>query len=331
MAEHEMFRREGLGDHKGHVGHHRQGASVEYLRAPSTETQVVEEQHSEKHRTPERTIQVKNSRDLRKGIFQRGSKTYFNSSLFFPREVRERVFTLYAFVRRADDFVDTLPQDQEGFYRFRDTYRRALHGESSRDPIIDPFVELSRACNFDPAWTEAFLSAMEADLHKRTYDTLEETIQYMYGSAEVVGLFMSRILDLPEDAHTPARMLGRAMQYINFCRDFAEDHELGRRYLPLQGADPRIVEEVYARSHPEEFLRFLRHHLSLYRSWQAEALSGYRYIPHRYLIPIRTAADMYFWTADKIEENPFVVFERKVKPSRLRIFLRILWNSLMPI
>lgn len=278
----------------------------------------------------EQQMVPENLRDLRKGIFQRGSKTYFNSSLFFPRDVRERVFTLYAFVRKADDFVDILPQDREGFYRFRDTYHRALRGEQTKDPIIDPFVELSRECSFDPAWTEAFLGAMEADLRKRTYDTLEETIQYMYGSAEVVGLFMSRILGLPDEAQTPARMLGRAMQYINFCRDLAEDHALGRRYLPLQGADPRIVEEAYARSHPEEFVQFLRHHLSLYRAWQAEAISGYRFIPYRYLIPIRTAADMYFWTADQIERDPFVVFQRKVKPSRLRIFLRILRNTVTP-
>ncbi len=271
----------------------------------------------------------KSLRELRKTIFQRGSKTYFNSSLFFPKEVRDRVFTLYAFVRRADDFVDTLPQDREGFYTFREAYQKALRGTPSNDPIIDPFVALSRECGFDPSWTEAFLGAMEADLYKKTYDTLDETLQYMYGSAEVVGLFMSRILALPEEAYTPARMLGRAMQYINFCRDLAEDHGLGRRYLPLEGSDPRIVEESYARAHPDEFNRFLRTHLQRYRAWQQEALAGYRFIPYRYLIPIRTAADMYFWTADQIERNPLIVFERKVKPSRLRIFLGILRNSVM--
>lgn len=264
---------------------------------------------------------------LQRDIFKRGSKTYFNSSLFFPRAVRDRVFTLYAFVRKADDFVDTLPQDREGFYAFREAYRKALQGTPSHDPIIDPFVELSRECGFHPTWTEAFLGAMEADLYKQTYETLEETLQYMYGSAEVVGLFMSRILDLPEQAYTPARMLGRAMQYINFCRDIAEDHALGRRYLPLEGSDPRIVEESYARSHPDAFSQFLRAHLNRYRAWQEEALSGYRYIPYRYLIPIRTAADMYFWTADQIEQNPLIVFERKVKPSRMRIILRILRNT----
>lgn len=265
---------------------------------------------------------------LRRKIFQQGSKTYFNTSLFFPKEVRDKVFTLYAFVRTADNFVDTIPQDAKGFYAFRDAYRKAQAGEPSRDPIIDSFVDLGRSCGFDPEWAEAFLRSMEADLTKKNYDTLEETLEYMYGSAEVIGLFMSRIMDLPPPAHTPARMLGRAMQYINFCRDLAEDKTLGRRYLPLEGANPQIVEEAYARSHPEEFNHFLRTHLERYRTWQAEAIAGYTYIPYRYRIPIRTAADMYFWTADQIEKTPIVVFERKVKPSRGRIILRLLWNAL---
>ena len=260
-------------------------------------------------------------------IFRQGSKTYYNSSLFFPAPIRERVFTLYAFVRKADDFVDSIPQDAEGFRKFRDQYQKAKEGIPAEDPVIDPFITLGKECSFDSSWTEAFLDSMEADLSRRTYDTLEETIQYMYGSAEVISLFMSRILGLPEEALEPARMMGRAMQYINFCRDFKEDAALGRRYLPLEGADPRIVEPEYTESHPEEFSRFLRGHLSRYRTWQKEALEGYRFIPYRYLIPIRTAADMYFWTADRIEEDPLVVFRRTVKPSRGRIYARIFRNS----
>src|SRR6056297_2340672 len=91
--------------------------------------------------------------------FKSGSKTYFNSSRFFPADVRRDVFYLYAFVRKADNFVDELPQDHDGFYRFCDSYRRALEqteqtkqsgqtGSSasgpSGDPIIDRFVELHR-------------------------------------------------------------------------------------------------------------------------------------------------------------------------------------------
>ncbi|MFP4301728.1 MAG: squalene/phytoene synthase family protein, partial [Spirochaetaceae bacterium] len=58
--------------------------------------------------------------------FKSGSKTYFNSSVFFPRDVREDVFVLYGFVRVADNYVDQVPQDAEGFYEFRRAYEKAL-------------------------------------------------------------------------------------------------------------------------------------------------------------------------------------------------------------
>jgi len=101
--------------------------------------------------------------------------------------------------------------------------------------VIDAFVKLGQEVGFDPAWTVAFLDAMEADLTKNRYDSLEECFTYMYGSAEVIGLFMSRCIDLPEVDLESARLLGRAMQYINFIRDVEEDRTLGRRYLPFEG------------------------------------------------------------------------------------------------
>jgi len=61
--------------------------------------------------------------------------------------------------------------------------------------------------------------------------------------------------------------------------------------------------------------------------WQREAEGGYRFIPYRYLLPIKTAADMYIWTAKQIERNPMVVYERQVKPPKLRIVLQALYNS----
>jgi phytoene synthase len=261
-------------------------------------------------------------------VFRLGSKTYFNSSLFFPPQIRERVFTLYAFVRVADNYVDAVPQKAGEFRDFRRGYEAALAGNPANDTIIDPFLKLSAECGFDSGWTKAFLDSMEADLSKNNYDTLDEILAYVYGSAEVIGLFMSRIMELPETAQPAAAMLGRAMQYINFIRDIAEDAGLGRRYLPLNGASPDIVKAGYAKTHSREFAAFIARHLEIYREWQKAAVSGYAYLPQRYRIPIATAADMYWWTAAVIAKRPFVVFERKVKPSRPRIYLRILKNYL---
>ncbi len=258
--------------------------------------------------------------------FKQGSTTYFNSSLFFPPEIRKEVFYLYGFVRIADNFVDEVPQDADGFYRFKEAYVRAREGTPADDPIIDRYVELEERRNFEPAWTEAFLSSMEADLHKRVYDSLDETLQYIYGSAEVIGFFMSRILGLPDEALSAAALQGRAMQYINFIRDIKEDLELGRRYLPLEGSELETLDEEYVRSHPRQFVDFHSQQIELYRGWQESAEEGYRFIPKRYRVPIRTAAEMYLWTASQIEKNPFVVYQKKVKPAKGRIILQLLKN-----
>ena len=63
-----------------------------------------------------------------------------------------------------------------------------------------------------------------------------------------------------------------------------------------------------------------------YLEWQTEARKGYRFIPRRYRIPIKTASDMYSWTASRIARDPFVVFRRQVKPAKGRVILSALWN-----
>ena len=269
-------------------------------------------------------------------VFKAGSTTYFNSSLFFPPAMRAEVFALYGFVRVADNFVDAVPQEAEAFRRFVARYRAAWAGAPAEDAIIDDFVALARQLEFAPAWTDAFLSSMEADLTKRIYRTEEETLAYVYGSAEVIGLYMAKIMRLPDEAQFAAQRLGRAMQIINFIRDVAEDAAMGRRYLPLERGGVRLLDvpddwlpaRAWAQAHPAEWTGFLRGHLERYAAWQAEAEAGYSFIPRRPRLAVRTAGDMYNWTARRIAADPFVVFERRVKPKKGRIVLQALWNGL---
>jgi len=262
--------------------------------------------------------------------FKKGSKTYFNSSLFFPKKVREDVFRLYGFVRVADDYVDAVPQDKEGFYTFVKAYREALDsGVETGNIIIDSFVALSKEKNFPPSWTEAFLHSMEMDLHKSRYESLEETLEYIYGSAEVIGLYMSRLMGLKEEAFPYAEALGRAMQYINFIRDIDEDNGLGRQYIPLGDSSLRSLTEGEAKANKGEFVRFIRKNIDQYLMWQKEAEKGFSYIPYRYCVPIKTASDMYNWTANEIYKDPMIIFERKVKPKKGRIIGTIIKNALL--
>ncbi len=259
--------------------------------------------------------------------FKHGSKTYFNSTRFFPEPVRRDVFLLYGFVRTADNLVDSIPQDRDGFHDFVARYRRATAGSPSGDPIIDGYVALAERRNFETGWTEAFLASMAMDLDVSVHATLKESLEYIYGSAEVIGLFMARIMGLDENAMHSARLLGRAMQYINFIRDIAEDNTLGRTYLPISETSLDSLNEAVARKYPKEFRSFINAQLERYVEWQAEAEAGYHLIPKRYRIAIKTAGDMYKWTGHMIAQNPFIVFDRKVKPNRARIVFTGLFNA----
>ncbi|MBN1897899.1 MAG: phytoene/squalene synthase family protein [Spirochaetes bacterium] len=263
-------------------------------------------------------------------IFKSGSKTYFTSSLFFPKEVKEDIFVLYSFVRTADNFIDRIPQNKKGFFKFKQKYLKTLKGQTGRDGIIDPFVRLIKKRNLNKKWVMSFLRSMQMDLFKKTYPTLHSTLRYIYGSAEVIGLMMAAILGLPERSYPYARLLGRAMQYINFIRDIPEDLSFGRIYLPLKDMKKFKLKNTdfsEAVKDPEKWTRFIRSQIKRFLIWQEKAEKGFNYMPRRYLVPIKTASDMYKWTSIKIYQDPLVVFRKKIKPSKLRIVLSILFNT----
>jgi phytoene synthase len=266
-------------------------------------------------------------------IFQQGSKTMFYSSLPFPKKVRNDVFVLYGFVRTADDLVDTMPQDHIGFYKFKQKYEQAQYGITTGDIVIDSFADLAQRKNFNPKWTEAFLDSMEMDLTKKTYDTLDETLKYVYGAAEVIGLYMVNILGLDKNAYVYSKYLGRALQYINAIRDIAEDLEFGRSYIPMSDLEQYDLESLnyqYTKQHPQRFSEFIKGQVSRYYHWQEIAEKGYRYVPKRFLICVKTVSDMYNWTAKQILKNPFIVYNQKVKPLIIKILTTILENIINP-
>ncbi len=260
-------------------------------------------------------------------IFKKGSKTYFYNSLFFPREVREDVFILYSFVREADNFVDAVPQKKEEFCNYFEKFCSTWDGKHSNDLVLDSFVEMAKRKKFEKDWIVAFLRSMEMDLVKSSYRTVEEVEEYIYGSAEVVGLMMCRVLGV-EDRFLPyARALGKAMQYINFIRDIKEDNKLGRTYIPRIELDMYELEDLMeetVRKKPECFAALIDHQIERYLKWQSEAEKGYRGLKKEARIPIVNASDMYKWTAMKILRDPFIVYRKKVKPSKARIILNLL-------
>lgn len=264
--------------------------------------------------------------DVKEKIFKKGSKTYYNSSKFFPKLIRDEVTTLYAFVRIVDDYVDSIPQQEEKFYQIKKQLYTRLKGKASGNDLVDDFVSLAEERDFDKRWIDAFMDSMEFDLTGKKCTTQEQTKKYVYGSAEVIGLFMAKIMDIPEKSYKYARAMGSSMQMINFIRDINEDLEMKRWYLPLDITKTKLedVTREYLLSHKEDFCTFMREHIKAYRQEAKEAEKGYTYLPYSVRVPIATASKIYKWTADQIEKDPMIVFEKKVKPSKSRILITLI-------
>lgn len=151
---------------------------------------------------------------------------------------REGIYSIYGFVRYADEIVDTFfDQDQRTiFEEFKVETFKAIDRGFSINPIIDSFQMAVRKYKIDRELIEAFLLSMEMDLSNDVYSP-EMLKTYIYGSAEVVGLMCLRVFyfDEPEKYDqlvAPARKLGEAFQKVNFLRDVRDDFsEKGRIYF----------------------------------------------------------------------------------------------------
>lgn len=269
---------------------------------------------------------------IEKAIFKNGSTTYYFSSRFFPKTVRQDVFKLYGFVRVTDNYVDAQPQNLKEFKILSDIWYEAIddktfsvqhdNTDSLNERMVKNMLQLTRKYGIDPVWVEAFLASMQADVDKKRYESLDGSLWYVYGSAEVIGLMMAKILGLPQKALVYAALQGRAMQWINFIRDIEEDNGLGRCYFPredLQAFGLKDLSRKTAAANQDQFRAFMEFQLKRYRDWQHEARHGFVYIPKSLRVPLETAADMYDWTARQIRHNPQIVFEKQVKPSRYRV------------
>ena len=263
-------------------------------------------------------------------IFRKGSTTYYYSTKLFPARIRKEVTQLYNFVRVADNYVDAVPQDTEGFMDFKNEYYRVRDGNKSDNEVITEFVDLSNKREFKTEWIEAFLYSMEMDTRKSTYEDLDELDTYLYGSAEVIGLMMNKVMNIDSNANDSARYLGKAMQFINFIRDIDEDLDLKRTYFPVEDLEAFGLSGLTrgeARRKPKQFKAFIRSQIHLYFKWQKRAELGFEFIPKGMRIAVKTASDMYLWTAKEIYKNPFIVYDLKIKPSWSKVLLNGLKNT----
>ncbi len=155
------------------------------------------------------------------------------------RKFHDPVFAIYGFVRFADEIVDTFHDfdKKKLLERFKhDTYQ-AIEEGISLNPVLHSFQKVVRQYGIDLSLIESFLYSMEMDLNNTAYDPKEYN-EYIFGSAEVVGLMCLRVFcegdeKLYDHLQSDARSLGAAFQKVNFLRDIQSDFvERGRVYFP---------------------------------------------------------------------------------------------------
>lgn len=159
---------------------------------------------------------------------------------FLEPEIRQAIYNIYGFVRFADEIVDTFhtANKKQLLHNFERDYFDAFEHGISLNPILYSFVLTVKKYNISQQLIEAFLKSMEADLYKNEYNSETELNEYIYGSANVVGLMCLQVFVNGNTTEfnklqKPAMKLGSAFQKVNFIRDLKDDIEqLNRKYFP---------------------------------------------------------------------------------------------------
>jgi phytoene synthase len=254
-----------------------------------------------------------------KHLNKRYGTTYYWSTHLLPVVKRHHVHALYGFCRYADDIVDDLgstatpAERQAALTDFGDRFFVDLERGVSDDPVLKAVVHTVKAFDIDPEYFRRFLRSMAMDFTCETYDTFEDLLGYMDGSAAVIGEMMVPILEpLSPEAFGHARELGIAFQLSNFWRDVNEDLDRGRVYIPQEdlrkfGADP------WLRKVTPEWRELMAFEIARTRRIYASADLGIPMLPPASSRCIAGARRLYSGILVEIEKADFDVFTSRVR------------------
>lgn len=269
--------------------------------------------------------------------------SYKRGTLFFPKQLRLNTQLLYAFVREADEYVDSNQRDHLQANQELDAMQQAFHSaywwSSTWRILTDEFATLCHTKNIDSKWVDAFFDAMRKDTVAQTYRTYHDVQQYMYGSAEVIGLMMCQLIGYDiskqDEVFRTARLLGEAMQFTNFLRDIQEDREeLGRIYMPQDHLNNHNISQTILKHYTtkqrkvdDQRISFMRSEIARMRLLYIEANSGIKYLNNSWRFWVFLASKLYEWILDVIENNIYDVFTKDCHTSKLMKFRCFIWAS----
>ncbi len=224
--------------------------------------------------------------------------------------IRKDIYNIYGFVRFADELLDSFHEYDKHvlFERFEQELQLSLSERISMNPILNAFQHTYHQYRIPEHLVQAFMKSMRMDLSKNIYHTEEEFREYIYGSADVVGLMCLRVFTQGNDERyeslkASAMALGSAFQKVNFLRDLKADYEyLNRSYFPnanLMELDEHtkqtIVQDIKA-----DF---------------AEGYKGISQLPNAARFGVYTAYKYYYKLLQKLQNTPSL----EIKNSRIRV------------
>jgi phytoene synthase len=254
-------------------------------------------------------------------------KTYYLATLLLPKAKRPFVHALYGFARYADEIVDDLASElsveekAEALSTWGNTVLADLKRGTSQDHVGRALIDTVKRFDIPHEHFEAFLHSMTMDLTVQEYETYEDLLEYVYGSAAVIGLEMVPILGpLHNDAFGAAEKLGIAFQLANFIRDVDEDLDRGRVYLPIKelaqfGVTREMLEE---RVLTPEIIEALKFQIARVRQLQAEAAPGIAILEATSRPCIEAASTLYCGIVDEVEKIGYDIFNQRAKTSKAR-------------
>ena len=254
-------------------------------------------------------------------------KTYYLATLLLPKSKRPYVHALYGFARYADEIVDdlastlTVEEKAKALSSWGDKILYDLASGRSDDAVGRALIDTVNRFHIPHAHFEAFLHSMTMDLTVTEYQTYEDLLEYVYGSAAVIGLEMVPVLGvLEEGAYECAKKLGIAFQLANFIRDVGEDLDRGRIYLPLDelaqcGVSRQMLE---ARVLTPQIIEALKFQIARVRQLQAEATPGIKMLEAASRPCIEAASTLYCGIVDEVEKIGYDIFNKRAKTSTAR-------------
>ena len=258
-------------------------------------------------------------------------KTYYLATLLLPKAKRPFVHALYGFARYADEIVDDLAStltDAEKAAELKtwgDGVLSGLESGDSNDQVGRALIDTVNRFAIPHEHFVAFLHSMTMDLTVTEYANYEALMEYVYGSAAVIGLEMVPILGaLSPGAYEPAEKLGVAFQLANFIRDVGEDLDRGRVYLPQDelaqfGGDREMLE---ARKLTPQITAALKFQIERVRQLQREATPGILQLEPASRPCIEAASELYCGIVDEVEAIGYDIFNKRAKTStgrRMRV------------